>query len=79
MGMLSSLQNKKVMLISHFNENLNWAQKYPFKKIIFSKGKKINKLTSKKLNAKILRSLNFGGNQYDLVRYICENYKKLPI
>lgn len=72
------MRNKKVILITHFNENLKWAQKYPFKKVIFSKGKKITKLTAKKLNAQIIKSLNFGGNQYDLVRYICENYKNLP-
>ncbi len=78
METLSSLRNKKVMLISHFNENLQWAQKYPFKKVVFSKGKKITKLTAKKLNAQIIKSMNFGGNQYDLVRYICENYNKLP-
>ncbi len=72
------MQNKKVILITHFNEDLKWAQKYPFKKVIFSKGKKITKLTAKKLNAQIIKSMNFGGNQYDLVRYICENYEKLP-
>ena len=72
------MRNKKVILITQFNENLKWAQKYPFKKVIFSKGKKITKLTAKKLNAQIIKSLNFGGNQYDLVRYICENYKNLP-
>jgi hypothetical protein len=67
---------KKVMIITYFGEDISWIRKINFKVIIFNKTGK--KLDYKKSNLEIIDKKNIGGNQYDLLKYIYDNYYKLP-
>lgn len=65
----------RTVVISHYNESLHWMNLLNLSGIIYSKG---NSIQEKIPNFKIIQAKNFGGNQYDIVNFIYQNYENLP-
>jgi hypothetical protein len=63
---------KAFLVISRFNEDISWINNYTSNYIIYNKGKEL----SSEYNQ--IMAPNFGGNQYDIFRYIYDNYDNLP-
>ena len=63
-----------MIIITHYNECLDWLINSGLSGIIYSKGIVKPKIK----NFKVIESDNFGGNQYDIIRFIYENYECLP-
>jgi hypothetical protein len=64
-------QPKAFIVVSRYNENLDWLTKLTNNYIVYNKGEEI-------FGIKQIMSPNFGGNQYDIFRYIHDNYENLP-
>ena len=66
------MNNKCLMLVSRYKEDVSWLSDYENESLIYNKG--IDDL--KGLNS--IQVDNFGGNQYDICRYIYDHYDDLP-
>lgn len=62
---------KPIIIISRYNEDVNWIKEYTENYIIYNKGEYLNNF-----NEKIVP--NIGGNQRDLFQFVFENYDDLP-
>jgi hypothetical protein len=63
---------KAFLVISRFNEDINWINNYTSNYIIYNKGEELPEQYKQKIVP------NFGANQYDIFNYIYSNYNKLP-
>jgi hypothetical protein len=63
---------KALLVISRYNEDINWIKSLTDDYIIYNKGEELS------LDYKQLILPNFGANQYDIFHYIYENYDNLP-
>lgn len=62
----------KKIIISRYNEDVNWVKDYPFEHIIYNKGSKLDDTFN------VLDIENIGNNQRDIFSFIYENYDNLP-
>ena len=67
-----TMNNKCLIVVSRYKEDMSWLSDYENESLIYNKG--IDDL--KELNS--IQVDNFGGNQYDICRYIYDNYHNLP-
>jgi hypothetical protein len=63
---------KAFLVISRFNEDISWINNYTSNYIIYNKGEQLPPPFKQKLLP------NFGANQYDIFRFIHDNYENLP-
>jgi len=66
------MKPKAYIVISRYSESVEWVRSLTDNYIIYNKGEEL----PSEYNQKIVD--NFGGNQYDIVRYIYDNYYNLP-
>ncbi len=62
----------KKVIVSRYNENIDWLKDYDFDYIIYNKGMKVEG----DFNVKDVE--NIGNNQRDIFQFIVENYENLP-
>ncbi len=62
---------KCFFVISRFNEDVSWIRRYSTNYVIYNKGKYLP-------GYKTIKRPNFGGNQYDIIHFIYNNYQNLP-
>ena len=72
--MIDTIKNKPkaFLVVSRYNEDVSWIKTLTDNYIIYNKGEEL----SSEYNQII--APNFGGNQYDIFRYIHDNYDNLP-
>jgi hypothetical protein len=63
---------KAFLVISRFNEDVSWINDYTSNYIIYNKGEELPPSFKQKLLP------NFGANQYDIFKFIYDNYENLP-
>jgi len=63
---------KAFLVISRYKENVEWIKSLTDNYIIYNKGEELS------IEYKQIVAPNFGGNQYDIFRYIYDNYDNLP-
>jgi len=63
---------KAFVVVSRFNENVEWINSLTDQYVIYNKGEQLPE------TYKQIMSPNFGANQYDIFRFIHDNYEKLP-
>jgi len=63
---------KAFFVISRYKENVEWIKSLTDNYIIYNKGEELS------IEYKHIVAPNFGGNQYDIFRYIYDNYDNLP-
>jgi hypothetical protein len=63
---------KVFIVVSRYKEDVSWIDSLTDDYIIYNKGEKLPK------KYKQILAPNFGGNQYDIFRYIHDNYDNLP-
>jgi len=63
---------KSFLVISRYKEDISWIKNYTDLYVIYNKGEKLPKEYNQIL------SPNIGGNQYDIFRFIHDNYETLP-
>jgi len=59
------------IVVSRYNEDIYWVQDYSSNITVYNKGQQIADMST-------IISDNFGGNQYDICRFIYDNYDNLP-
>ena len=65
------LKPKCKIIISRYNEDYSWINKYTDNYLIYNKGEEIN-------DSHIINVENIGENQIDIFRFIYDNYESLP-
>jgi len=66
------MKNKCLIVVSRYKEDVSWLRAYPNKSFIFNKGPDdLKGYDSAQVE-------NIGANQYDICRYIYDNYDNLP-
>jgi hypothetical protein len=63
---------KAFLVISRFSEDVSWIDNYTSNYLIYNKGEELPEHYKQKIVP------NFGGNQYDIFRFIYDNYENLP-
>lgn len=63
---------KAFLVISRFSEDISWINNYTSNYVIYNKGEELPS------EYKQIMTPNFGGNQYDIFRFIHDNYENLP-
>jgi len=63
---------KSFLVISRYKEDISWINSLTDNYIIYNKGEELPS------EYKQIIASNFGGNQYDIFRFIHDNYKNLP-
>ena len=63
--------NKKI-IISRYNENIEWVKSYDFDYIVYNKGEELDN------SFKSINVPNIGNNQRDIFNFIVDNYDNLP-
>jgi hypothetical protein len=63
---------KAFIVVSRYKEDVSWIDSLTDDYIIYNKGEELPK------KYKQILAPNFGGNQYDIFRYIHDNYDNLP-
>jgi len=66
------MKPKAFLVISRYNENVDWVNELTDNYIIYNKGNKLPDHYNEIL------APNFGANQYDMFRFIHDNYENLP-
>lgn len=67
-----SFKIKAFLVVSRFNENVDWIHDFTDDYIVYNKGEPLPD------TIKQIMSRNVGGNQYDIFRHILLNYDNLP-
>jgi len=62
---------KKIWIVSHYNEDVDWLADYTMDYVIYNKGISID-------HPNYYNTENIGGNQRDIFHYIYNNYDNLP-
>lgn len=63
---------KAFLVVSRYNEDVSWIPFYTDNYIVYNKGESLP------LEYKQILAPNFGANQYDIFRFIYDNYDNLP-
>lgn len=63
---------KSFLVVSRYKEDVSWIKSLTNDYIIYNKGEELSS------EYKQIMAPNFGGNQYDIFRFIHDNYENLP-
>lgn len=64
-------QTNILLVISRYNENVDWVNEFTDNYSVINKGEDL-------VDMHCIRRPNYGGNQYDICRFIIDNYEQLP-